>query len=140
MTRDASPFDHRPDEALGSALREALTAGDDGPFVRQVLGAAETVFGEGITPGWWFALAEWARPQVVAAMLVAAAVGFWFGMRAGAAGVGETPTPLDPLATGTEQLSVPVMLAGYEPPGMGEVMGAVLDLAVRNGSTTDARR
>jgi hypothetical protein len=140
MTRDGSPFDHRQDEELGSVLRDALSAGDDGAFVRHVLDAAEPVFGERITPGWWFALAEWARPQVVAAMLVAAAVGFWFGMRAGAASAGETQSLLDPLTAGAEQLVVPVMLAGSEPPGVGEVMGAVMDLAVRNGSTTDVRR
>jgi hypothetical protein len=68
-----SDFDHSPDPVLGEALREVLAVGDDPAFVHRVtarLGAADT---------WWQVLGMWARPGMVAALVLVAAGGFLFG-------------------------------------------------------------
>ena len=60
--REPLPFDHRPDAALGEALRVALDPGDARPFVARVL----------------------ARAGVAAAVLVALAAGYLVGRAAAA--------------------------------------------------------
>jgi hypothetical protein len=79
--KEPLPFDHRPDAALGDALRRALDPGDDGAaFVARVRAAAE-----GVKVGSWTSvLARWARPGVAAALLVGLAAGYLVG-RAGTA-------------------------------------------------------
>jgi hypothetical protein len=64
-------FDHRPDRALGEALREALSSADDAAFARRVLEhMPATLTGE----SWWGVLGDWARPGVAAAAAVLVAV------------------------------------------------------------------
>jgi hypothetical protein len=66
-----SPFDGSPDHELGAALRALLSPGEDAAFAARVLARLE--------PGSpWEALAQWARPGLAAALLLAAALGFWF--------------------------------------------------------------
>ncbi len=79
--KEPLPFDHRPDVAIGDALRRALDPDDDGlAFVARVRARAER-----LRVGSWDAvLARWARAGVVAAALVALAAGYLVG-RAGAA-------------------------------------------------------
>ncbi len=74
--KEPLPFDHRPDRALGEALRQALDPGDDGAaFVARVLAR-----GARISVGSWDrVLARWARAGVAAAVLVALAGGYVVG-------------------------------------------------------------
>jgi len=68
-----SDFDHSPDPALGAALREVLGVADDPAFVRRVTA------GLGTSDTWWQVLGTWARPGMVAALVLVAAGGFLFG-------------------------------------------------------------
>ena len=74
--KEPLPFDHRPDRALGEALRQALDPGDDGAaFVARVLARGEQI---GVA-SWDRVLARWARAGVAAAVLVALAGGYVVG-------------------------------------------------------------
>lgn len=78
MKEHGTPFDHRPDPIVGSALRAFLTPADSAGFAARVLGAAAR------TPVARTALdvlAGWARPGIAAAMLAAMALGFVLGRR-----------------------------------------------------------
>lgn len=126
---DTSPFDHRPDPELGRALEDALSASDDERFARQVMTAADSVFGAGTSELWWQELTAWARPGLVAAMLLIAAGAFWMGTQMGQRGNGNGTSALgDPLsAADSEQLGVPVLLAGGEAPSVDAVMAVALE-------------
>jgi hypothetical protein len=78
--REPLPFDHRPDAALGEALRAALDPGDARPFVARVLARAA----EPWAASWDAVLARWARAGVAAAVLVALAAGYLVGRAAAA--------------------------------------------------------
>jgi hypothetical protein len=127
---ETSPFDHRPDAELGDALRAALSAGDDGQFARRVVAAAETELGTDADPLWRL-LGSWARPALVAALLVVAVAGFWLGavMQRAPGTAGNGVALGDPLsAADTERLDVPVLLAGGEsPPSVDAVMAVALE-------------
>jgi hypothetical protein len=127
---DTSPFDHRPDSELGDALRSALSAPDDAGFARRVVAAADAELGVGAGP-YWQVLGAWARPALVAAMLVIALAGFWLGVALQRAPVaaGNGVALGDPLtAADTERLDVPVLLAGDEsPPSVDAVMAVALE-------------
>jgi hypothetical protein len=74
--KEPLPFDHRPDRALGEALRHALDAEDDGvAFVARVMARADRMR----VGSWDAVLARWARPGVAAAVLVALAGGYLVG-------------------------------------------------------------
>jgi len=94
--KDLLPFDHRPDRALGEALRRALDPGDGtegtAAFVARVLARAADV----PAPSWDLVLARWARGGLAAAILVAVAAGYLVG-RAGAAAPAPRPTMTDVL-------------------------------------------
>jgi hypothetical protein len=90
--KDQLPFDHRPDQALGDALRQALDAGDATAFVARVLARAEQVR----ATSWDTVLARWARAGVAAAILVALGAGYFVG-RAGIAAPAARPTVSDVL-------------------------------------------
>ena len=124
---DKSPFDHRQDAELGRALRRALTAPDDAAFVRRVLGAADQVYGD-VAPGqWWTVLTAWARPGLVAAMLVVAAAAFWLGLWVGSGGPGSSvATFTDPLQTESEQLAVPALLVEDRAPTVDVVLAVAM--------------
>ena len=71
--KPSSPFDHRPDLALGSALRDLLTPEDHRAFVNRVVRSAQLQFMYGLTPRNWFdVLGAWARPGIAAALLLVA--------------------------------------------------------------------
>jgi len=126
---DTSPFDHRPDPELGRALEEALSAPDDERFARQVMAAADSVLGADASESWWLELTAWARPGLVAAMLLIAAGAFWMGTQMGQRGSGNGTGALgDPLsATDGEQLDIPVLIAGGEAPSVDAVMAVALE-------------
>jgi len=83
-----SPFDARPDEAIGRLLREHLGGADSVVFAARVRAA---IAGEADTA--WDVLARWARPGLVAAAAVALTVGLW--LRIGSGGEMESITLAD---------------------------------------------
>jgi len=74
MSPEPMPFDHRPDPALGAALRQALTADDDAGFVARMLVRAAQA-----PAAHWDILASWARTGIAAAALAALVAGFLVG-------------------------------------------------------------
>ena len=61
------------DKQLGEALRAALTLPDEPAFVQRVLARMDEA------GTWWGVLGHWARLGMAAALLLAAAAGFWLG-------------------------------------------------------------
>jgi hypothetical protein len=121
-----SPFNHRPDPVLGAALRAALTTEDDAAFAHRVVAAAEADLGTWL---WWQELTAWARPGLVAALLVVAAIGFWMGamIQGREAPANGTSALGDPLTTVDSALAVPVLLAGEQAPEVDLVLGLALE-------------
>jgi hypothetical protein len=70
MSESITPFDHRPDPVLGSALRAALAPGDRAAFVARVRAAMERR-----PDPLMDVLARWARLGIAAALLVALGAG-----------------------------------------------------------------
>ncbi len=68
-----STLDHERDERLGDMLRAVLSVPGEDVFIRRVL----VRITEPLT--WWEVLGGWARPGLAAALLLAAAAGFWLG-------------------------------------------------------------
>jgi hypothetical protein len=67
-------FDHRPDPALGEALRAALSSSDDAAFVRRVMERVPQTIRR---DPWWEVLSEWARPGVAAAVAALVVFTVW---------------------------------------------------------------
>ncbi len=65
------PFDSRPDPVLGARLRECLDAGDNDAFAARVRARLPRANSQ------WDTLAQWARPGIAAALMAAAALGYW---------------------------------------------------------------
>lgn len=84
-----SPFGAGPDPELGDLLRDALTADGQAEFVSRVLARLPE------SRTLWDVLAGWARPGIAAAILLAAALGYWLLPRAGRGGA---PTAAEVLA------------------------------------------
>jgi len=84
-----SPFDPGPDRELGDLLRQALTPEDNAQFVARVLARLP------VAGSFWEVLAGWARPGIAAAILLAAALGYWLAPGEGGA---TTPTAAEVLA------------------------------------------
>ena len=78
MTREPLPFDHRPDPALGAALRQALepAEGSHTAFVARLLARVDDPRGTG---SWDGVLARWARVGVAAAVVFSLAAGYLVG-------------------------------------------------------------
>jgi hypothetical protein len=78
MTREPLTFDHRPDPALGAALRQALEPeeGSHAAFVARLLARVDDARGAG---SWDRVLARWARVGVAAAVLFSLAAGYLVG-------------------------------------------------------------
>jgi hypothetical protein len=96
--KEPLPFDHRPDRALGEALRLALDPGDDGEgagaFVARVLARAERIG----AASWDAVLARWARAGVAAAVFVALIGGYVVGRATASSPAPQTrPTVTDVL-------------------------------------------
>lgn len=122
----ASLFDHRPDPELGQALRRVLDAGDQGEFIRRVLGAAEPLFGIETGGGnWWDVLSAWARPAVAAALTLAAAATFWL-VRA-SSGNGQEITLEDALRPANETDVPAALVVGLSPPDLDVILAASLE-------------
>ena len=123
---DASPFDHQPDAELGRHLRDALTGADDAAFVRRVMASAEGVYGDVLPGQWWGVLTAWARPGLVAAMLVVAAMAFWAGLAVGRSEGVAAAALSDPLSGDDGQLGVPALLAERQPPDVDVVLAVAI--------------
>jgi len=93
--KDPLPFDHRPDLALGDALRRALDPGEEGhaAFIARVLARAEQVR----VLSWDAVLARWARAGVAAALVVALAAGYFVGHATAGSPTAVRPTVSDVL-------------------------------------------
>jgi hypothetical protein len=75
-----TPFHHRPNAALGAALRQALAPGDEAAFIARIKAAVDAP-----RPGQWEVLASWARTGIVAAsaaLLAGLMIGGAFAPRA----------------------------------------------------------
>jgi hypothetical protein len=68
---NTDPFDYRPDPVLGARLRECLDPGDNASFVARVRSRLPRGASQ------WDTLARWTRPGIAAALIVAAALGYW---------------------------------------------------------------
>ena len=119
-----SPFDHRPDTELGDVLRTLLTPDGQDQFVRGVVAAADHVYGEAAPARTLSVLVEWARPGLVAAMLLIALAAFSLGIFVGRTGAVAEATLGDPLVPDTDQPSVPALMAGQEEPDWDVVLAA----------------
>ena len=119
-----SPFDHRPDTELGDVLRKLLTPDGQDQFVRGVVAAADHVYGEAAPTRTLSVLVEWARPGLVAAMLLIALAAFSLGIFVGRTGAVAEATLGDPLVPDTDQPSVPALMAGQEEPDWDVVLTA----------------
>jgi hypothetical protein len=115
MTPQVTPFDHRPDPALGAALRFALAGDDEPAFVARVLARV------GRPLQYWEVLASWSRAGITAAAAAALFATFLVGRTA----AGSTPDP-DLLASATTR-SARVMAAAPRPPDPGVVLAGVDD-------------
>jgi hypothetical protein len=89
MTLNSS-FDAEPDRELAELLREALTPAGQAEFVARVLARLPE------SRTLWDVLAGWARPGIAAAILLAAALGWWLAPRIA---VMATPTAVQLLAS-----------------------------------------
>ncbi|MGD8727121.1 MAG: hypothetical protein PVH40_05720 [Gemmatimonadales bacterium] len=119
-----SPFGHKPDTELGDALREVLHADGEDRFVRAVVAASERVYGEAAPPPTLSVLVEWARPGLVAAMLLIALGAFSLGLWVGRTGAVAEATLGDPLVPVTDQPTVPALMASQEAPDWDVVLAA----------------
>lgn len=104
-----SDFDHTPDLALGDALRDVLATGDDAAFARRVMAQL------GTADAWWQVLGAWARPGLVAALLLVAAGGFFLGRMLG-------PTPASSTAAVTPVVAVSSLFGDDRAPDLDVVL------------------
>ncbi|MFQ6046139.1 MAG: hypothetical protein ACE5PT_07260 [Gemmatimonadales bacterium] len=121
-----SPFDHRPDPALGRALRAVLSGGHDVEFTSRVMAASRELFAQPSRGGWAEVLAAWARPGLAAAALLLTATVIWLGVATG--GTNGNGAPLgDPLSATNAQLAVPALLASPVTPDVDVVLAVALE-------------
>ncbi len=115
-----SPFDHRPLQDLGTALREVLEAGDNGAFVARVMAEVRALDLRLRRGDWWEVLGTWARPGLVAAAaLVALAVGLT--LATAPAGSVQQATAEEALRAETE---ASVLTAAADLPDVGFILAA----------------
>jgi hypothetical protein len=108
MRQEMTPFDHRPDPALGAALRQALSADDDATFVARVLARAAR---PEAAAAHWEVLASWARVGISAAAVAALAAGLLVGRAVSA------PAPsVDDLLADAAGPSAGALVTSAQPP------------------------
>jgi len=123
--KERSPFDHRPDAALGRVLREALTADDNEAFVARVIAAAPLCAVE--SGDWWQVLTGWARPAMVAVLLaVTVALALWVRGLSSATDIAGGGVD-DPLRGVGDPASLSTYFASGEEPDVDVVLALVLD-------------
>ena len=116
MSREPMPFDHRPDPALGAALRQALTADDDPGFAARVLARAARA-----PDAPWDVLASWARAGITAAAAAALAAGFLLGPAR------SVPTSLDDVLVTATGPSARALVTSPRPPDPSVVLAFAED-------------
>lgn len=122
----SSPFDHRPDEELGSLLRGALTPEVEPGFTQRVLAAAQARYGAGIPrDDWWQVLGAWARPGLAAAVGLAAAATIWLTNASSRSEGDVTLEEVFRAAAGA--VAPPLLMASSAPPSFDRVLGSSLE-------------
>jgi len=114
MNPELMPFDHRPDPALGAALRQALTAADDAAFVARVLARVARA-----PIAHWDVLASWARAGIAVAAVAALVAGFLVGRAV------TTPTSLEDVLVAAAGPSARALVTSSRPPDPSVVLAAV---------------
>lgn len=121
-----SPFDHRPDKALGRALKELLTPDDHRDFVTKIVVRAEREFRG--APTWaspWEVLSAWTRPGLVAAMIVVVVT--LFGLPGRSAADVQEATLDDALGRGAESEEQLSILNSLTPPDVNVVLASGIE-------------
>lgn len=122
MTENLSPFDHRPDPVLGTALRRALEPGEHQTFVARVRAATAATQPGSAGVATFDLLAAWAARGIAAAAAVALLAGFLVVRSLDApAGVEEA------FASVTEAEGTTALLAGQRPPDASVVFATMVE-------------
>ena len=105
MTPEITPFDHRPDPALGGVLGRALAPGDQAAFVARVMAALDEA-----AIAHWDVLASWARAGIAAAVVAVIVGGLLVARPAG------SPASLEDVLAVAAGPSAPALVAAPMPP------------------------
>ena len=110
MSESPTPFNHRPDRALGAALREALQPRDAGgaAFRARGLAAAERLPVPVVD-----ILARWAHLGIAAAVVAALVTGMLVGRGGRQAGPSVAATDPGAVVAGVQAPDAGLLLAGY---------------------------
>jgi len=120
----SSPFDHRPDAEIGSALRELLSSSDDQQLATRIMAAAAALLGQAGTQRWTDVLFAWARPGVAAAMVLAAAATLWMSA---ASRQPERDLGIDEALQPGSEVAPPVLVAATTAPELDRLMWTIPD-------------
>jgi hypothetical protein len=105
MSPEPTPFDHRPDAALGGALGQALAPRDHEAFVARVMAALDDA---GIAH--WDVLASWARAGIAAAAVAVIVGGLLIARPSG------SPASLEDVLAVAAGPVAPALVAAPNPP------------------------
>jgi hypothetical protein len=119
-----SPFSHRPDLKLGRAIGQVLTGKNRRAFVDRVMAEARLQIERQTESSSWDVLGAWARPGLVAALLLIVAV--LFGARETAPSTDEVTLDdaFSQTAEGREETS---LLLSPSPPDADVVLAVVYE-------------
>jgi hypothetical protein len=121
-----SPFSHRPDRELGRVIREALTTEGGQEFVDGVMAQAHRQAELGIESRTsWEVLGAWARPGLVAAVLLTIAA--LFGAREVAPPAVNEATIDDAISQAEEAPEQTTLLLSPDPPDADVVLAVVYE-------------
>jgi anti-sigma-K factor RskA len=113
MISEPTPFDHRPDPVLGSALRRALSPDEQAAFVARVMAALDSA-----RAAHWDVLASWARAGIAAAAIAVLLGGLLVGRTR------LTPASIDDVLTLAAGPSAPVLVGASSPPDPSVVLSS----------------
>lgn len=121
MTENLSPFDHRPDPALGAALRRALDPGDNQAFVARVMTVTAATRPGSAGVATLDLLAAWAARGIAAAAVVLLAGFLAVRTFQAPAGVEEA------FASPSEGEATTALLSGQRPPDASVVFATMVE-------------
>lgn len=119
-----SPFNHRPDRELGKAIGQVLTGKNRRAFVDRVMAEARLRIEQQAESSWWDVLGAWARPGLVAALLLIIAVLFGARETASSADDVTLDDAFSRTAEGREETS---LLLSPSPPDADVVLAVVYE-------------
>ena len=120
--KDSQEFDHRPDRALGAALRAALEPKDDQQvFVARVMAQYERAWDRASVPT-LDVLASWFRPGIAAAV-AALILGFVFGRTV----LMPAPASIDAAMAPLEGPGLAALVTAPDPPDASVVFSSLVD-------------